>query len=210
MEWWGQEGKWMESEGVGSLVQQTLIKCLLDVRLSRPRPAGNKDSCIHGACTPALFTEYSSKNILEGSGRTRDWTVFLSRKGGIKGIVSHRLVRLEFVAESRKIEIRDWRRCKKEEVRERDTETETNHTEPPAAVEPAFNLQSVSSDFHLQDRKWFDSSHLMVFIFPVNEETSREQSKGDLRPQFEEQKQEVGREPKDTASTLFSSRVVFS
>ena len=44
----------------------------------------------------------------------------------------------------------------------------------------------------------------MVFIFPVNEETSREQSKGDLRPQFEERKQKVGREPKDTASTLFS------
>lgn len=78
---------------------------------------------------------------------------FCERKGGIKGIVSHRLVRLEFVAESGKIERRDWRRCRKEEVRERETETETNHTEPPEAVEPAFNLGSVSSDFHLQDRK---------------------------------------------------------
>lgn len=45
MEWWAQEEKWMESEDVGSFVQQTLIKCLLYFRLSRPRPAGNKDSC---------------------------------------------------------------------------------------------------------------------------------------------------------------------
>lgn len=80
MEWWGQEGKWMESEGTGSFIQQMLIKCLLYLRLSWLCPAVNKDSYIHGACVPALFTEYPSKNILEGSGRTRDWTVFLSRK----------------------------------------------------------------------------------------------------------------------------------
>ena len=49
---------------------------------------------VHGACMPALFTECPSKNILKGSGRTRDWPVFFERKGGIKGIVSHRLVRL--------------------------------------------------------------------------------------------------------------------
>ena len=90
--------------------------------------------------------------------------------------------------------------------RERHAETETNHTESPAAVEETFNLGSVDSHFHLQDRKWFNSSHLMVFIFPVNEETSREQTRGDLRPQFEDRKQEIGREPKDTASTLFSKQ----
>lgn len=31
---------------------------------------------VHGACMPALFTECPSKNILKGSGRTRDWPVF--------------------------------------------------------------------------------------------------------------------------------------
>ena len=90
--------------------------------------------------------------------------------------------------------------------RERHAETETNHTKSPAAVERTFTLGSVDSHFHLQDRKWFNSSHLMVFIFPVNEETSREQTKGDLRPRSEERKQEVGREPKATASTLFSKQ----
>ena len=77
---WSGEDKRENEWKVRALVQQTLIKCLLDFRLSQPRPAGNKDSCIHGACVPALFTECPSKNILEGSGRTRDWPVFVSGK----------------------------------------------------------------------------------------------------------------------------------
>ena len=55
---------------------------------------------------------------------------FCERKGGIKGIVSHRLVRLEFVAESGKIERRDWRRCRKEEVGERDRDRDQSHRAP--------------------------------------------------------------------------------
>lgn len=53
------------------------------------------------------------------------------RKGEIKGIVSHRLVRLEFVAESRYIERRDWRRCRRDEVRERDTQRQRPITQSP-------------------------------------------------------------------------------
>lgn len=65
MEWWGQEGKWMESEDVGSFVQQTLIKGLLYFRLSRPGPAGNKDSCawsLHASIVHRMpFKEHSQR-----------------------------------------------------------------------------------------------------------------------------------------------------
>lgn len=89
----------MESEDV-AFVQQTLIKCLLYFRLSRPRPAGNKDSCAWSLRLSRIvhrmpFKEHSQKG-LGGQGLAG----FFEQKGGIKGIVSHRLVRLEFVAES--------------------------------------------------------------------------------------------------------------
>lgn len=55
----------MESEDVGSFVQQTLIKCLLYFRLSRPGPAGNKDSCawsLHASIVHRMpFKEHSQR-----------------------------------------------------------------------------------------------------------------------------------------------------
>lgn len=90
-----------------------------------------------------------------------------------------------------------------EEVRERDThtETETNHTEPPRLwawcrrEQPCSPprqemMQQFISDGLRFPRKWRD----------------KRADQEDLRPQSEEQKQEVGREPKDTASAPFAKR----